>query len=115
MDDKQKRRELSRAYRERPVTGGVYTITNRETGRVLLLSGLDLQGCRNRFDFSVSVGSCVQNQLKADWSTYGAKAFSFDVLEEIEKKAEQTDKEFREDISVLEELWREKLAGTDFY
>lgn len=115
MGEKEKRRACSRAYRERPVTGGVLAITNKETGRMLLLSELDLQGCRNRFAFSVATNLCTYPQLQADWNTFGKEVFEFSVLEEMEKKAEQTDKEFRADLDVLLELWREKLSGTAPY
>ena len=113
--DQNRRRELAREYKERPVTGGVYSITNRETGQLLLLSGLDLAGYRNRFEFSVATNSCVYAKLLEDWKKYGGTVFDFTVLEELEQKPEQSAKEFREDIVVLEELWREKLADHTFY
>jgi len=40
---------------------------------------------------------------------YGAEAFSFEILEEIEKKDSQTTDEFKEDLMVLEQLWAEKF------
>lgn len=45
------------------------------------------------------------------WKQHGASAFSFEVLEEIEKKEAQTDREFSDDVAVLLELWTEKLKG----
>jgi len=82
---------------------------------VLLLPTPDLQGCRNRFDFSQKTGSCVNIKLCDDWGKHGAKAFTFDILEELEKKETQSPKEFKEDLKILTEFWREKFAVEDLY
>lgn len=102
-------------YKQRPVTGGVAAIKNCVTGKMLLISAADLHGIRNRFEFSQNMGGCMHLQLQADWNEYGAKAFSFEVLEELEKKDTQTSKEFAEDIKTLETLWREKLDTANLY
>lgn len=45
------------------------------------------------------------------WKSHGAAAFSFEVLETLEKKEAQSDQEFSEDIDILYQLWAEKLNG----
>lgn len=113
--DKQNKKELAAAYKERKVVGGVYGIVNSENGKMLLLSTCDMQGSRNRFEFSKNTGSCINLKLRADWQKYGNTAFDFTVLEELTKKESQTDKEFAEDIDTLQELWGEKLHEKDLY
>lgn len=95
--------------------GGVCAIKNTQNGKMLLLPAPDLQGCRNRFDFSQQTGSCINIKLRDDWEKYGAKAFAFDILEELEKKETQSAKEFKEDLKTLMELWLEKFAPEYLY
>ena len=103
------RKALTLAYRERKVIGGVYRIVNTENSNILLAPTADLQGAKNRFDFSLKTGSCVNLKIQKDWDEYGANAFTFEILEELEKKEDQTPKEFQEDLKVLQEMWQEKL------
>lgn len=95
--------------------GGVCAIKNTQNNKVLLLPAPDLQGCRNRFDFSQKTGGCVNIKLQNDWNKYGPQAFTFHVLEELEKKETQSAKEFKEDLKTLMELWREKFAAEELY
>ena len=43
------------------------------------------------------------------------RQMSFEVLEEIKKAENQTDQEDKADITLLKEIWAEKLAGENFY
>jgi hypothetical protein len=49
-------------------------------------------------------------RLQEDWKKWGADSFVFEILEEYEKKDSQTMEEFQSDISVLKDLWAEKLS-----
>ena len=117
MAKNQRQKELLSSYKDRRLTGGVYAITNTETGKLLLQSGTDLPGFRNRFAFTASMGNCVYGKLTRDWQIYGPGAFRFDILEEAEQKEDQDDGQFRADLAALEALWREKLTeqGRELY
>ena len=106
---------MSKAYRERRVLGGVYTITNSVTGRYLLDHAVDLASVRNRFQFAQSVGSAVDPRLRADWATFGAQAFTLDILEELEQGPEQTPAQFLDDLKALEALRRADLDPAQEY
>ncbi len=110
-----RRRELINKYKQRKISGGVYKITNADNGRFLLESGIDLAAIRNRFDFSVETNTCMYHLLRRDWSGHGAQAFSFEVLEELEMKDDQNQRQFRDDLKELAEIWREKLGTADEY
>jgi len=114
MEKLNKKERLAR-YKERKVTGGIYSIKNTADGNLLLLSTCDLQGSRNRFLFSQKTGSCINIKLQNDYDQYGSDVFVFEVLEELEKKESQTDKEFDNDIKTLLELWMEKLSSDILY
>lgn len=103
------KKKLLSVYKERKVKGGVFRIVNQENGRYFLASSPNLAGSINRHNFSVSTGSCIFSALAKDWKQFGAKVFQLEVLEELEKTAIQSDKEFAEDLALLEEIWKEKL------
>ena len=108
----ERERALLEAYKTRKVVGGVCAIRNETTGRTLVYPAADPKGQHNRFRFSVSTNTCVHAALAADWRSLGPEAFSFRVLEELERGPEQTEAAFRADLETLAEIWREKLAGS---
>ncbi len=115
MDGKQSRKSLTAAYKEKRALGGVAAVVCAATGKRLLLSGTDLRGMQNRFDFSKATGSCVSPRLQSDWSRLGAGAFSFEVLETLEQQPTQDAAAFRADVKALEELWRERYNPEALY
>ena len=55
--------------------------------------------------------------MAADWRAHGGAAFVFTQLETLEKKPDQTDRQFQEELELLRDIWRERLAaeGKEFY
>ncbi|MGE4509286.1 MAG: GIY-YIG nuclease family protein [Eubacteriaceae bacterium] len=101
------KKALKEQYKNKQIVGGIYGIRCGE--KIWLKSTKDLEGQKNRFAFSVKTDSCPEPAMLKDWKSCGREAFSFDVLEELEKKESQTDREFKEDLAVLLEIWREKI------
>jgi hypothetical protein len=106
------KQELRNSYRERPVIGGIYAIKNTTTGRMLIASSANIQGAENRFVFAADSPTSLNFKLLPDVREYGIDAFAFEVLEKLEKKAEQSSEEFAADLEVLLELWREKIGSS---
>jgi dissimilatory sulfite reductase (desulfoviridin) alpha/beta subunit len=102
--DKQQKKEMLSTYRERKLVGGVCAIYCPPTGKRLLQSATDIQRCRNLFDFSKSIGSSTHLELNADINRFGMEAFQFEILQQIEKKETQTEKEFADTVKTLEDL-----------
>jgi hypothetical protein len=111
---KKGKKALQAAYRERAVKGGIYAIRNTDSGRLLVEQTADMQGSANRFEFMKSTGACFSLKLQKDWKP-GAATFAFEILEELDKGADQTDAEFRADLAALKELWLDKLSGAELY
>ncbi len=110
-----RRREISKAYKERTLCGGVYTITNTRNGKYLIGHAADVASVRNRFRFAVTTGSTVDPRVRKDWEEFGAAAFTLAVLEELEKKPEQSQADFLDDLKTLEQLWRANLDASQEY
>lgn len=102
-------------YKERKVIGGVFIIKNTQNGQIMLEASANLQGSKNRFEFVKQTGVGFNLRMRNDWNKYGSSAFTFEVLEELEKKETQTEAEFHEDLELLKEVWMEKLNGHVFY
>lgn len=53
--------------------------------------------------------------MQEDWKKFGADAFSFEVVEELEKEDAQSMDEFKEDLEVLLEIWLDKFGDRQSY
>ena len=111
----EKKKEAIYEYRERKTTGGVYKITNTANSRSLIRCEIDLKSMKNRFNFSVSTGSCVNIKIQKDWKTFGAKAFEFEILEEIEMENDMSIIDFKKQLKDLEEKYISEANKENLY
>ena len=111
----QNRKDRIEAYEQRKQIGGIYAVTNKETGKSLVMASADIGGIRSRYEFSAMMGGCFHPKLQQDVDRFGASVFSFEALEELEKKNTQTDREFAEDLDVLLTMWLEKCDPEKLY
>ena len=111
----EKRKQAIYEYKEKKTTGGVYKITNTESKKSLIKGEVDLQSMQNRFNFSVSVNSCLNIKLQKDWNKYGAKSFTFEILEETEMKPEMDRREFKKYLNEMAEKYTENMDPEELY
>jgi len=102
------RRDLKRQYKERPRVAGVFQVKNTANGKVLLGSSLNLDGPLNSHRFMLTIGSHRNESLQKDWNTYGAAKFVFEVLEVVKVK-DDPHFSIEDELTLLEEIWIEKL------
>jgi hypothetical protein len=102
------KRELKRQYKERIKTAGVFQVKNLANGKVLLGSSLNLDGPLNGHRFMLTIGSHRNEALQKDWNTYGADKFVFEVLEVVKVK-DDPHFDVADELTLLEEIWVEKL------
>ncbi|GAK59095.1 transcriptional regulator, ArsR family [Candidatus Vecturithrix granuli] len=103
-----RRKELKLAYKQNPPPAGVFQIKNLVNGKIFLGSGLDVQGILNRHRSQLKFKSHRNKALQQDWNEYGPEQFSCEVLEYLESN-DDPGYDARGDLTVLEELWLEKL------
>ena len=103
------KKELKRAYLERPKPAGVFQIKNTANGKVLLGSCLNLDGALNGHRFMLSIGSHRNQTLQKEWKEYGAERFVFEILETV-KVSEEPDFNLSDALASLEQTWLERLA-----
>ena len=102
------RKEMKNQYKNSKQIGGVYRIRCDQAGESWIRASANLQRAKNRFAFQCTTNLCPEAAMSSAWKRYGAVGFTFEILEEIEKKETQTPREFSEDVSALLELWNEK-------
>ena len=102
------KKALKREYKESTPVAGIFQIKNHENGKIFLASSLNIHGPLNAHEFMLSSGTHRNRDLQKDYKSYGAAAFSFDVLATIQTKDDPGFNRVRE-LEVLEALWLEEL------
>lgn len=102
------REEIKREYKERPKPAGVFQVKNTANGKVLLGSSLNLEGPLNSHKFMLSIGRHRNEALQRDWNEFGEEKFVFEILEVVKVK-EDPNFDMDQELTLLEEIWLEKL------
>jgi group I intron endonuclease len=102
------RQDLKREYKEREKQAGVFQVKNTLNGKVLLGSSLNLEGPLNSHKFMLSIGRHRNEALQKEWNDYGPAAFVFEVLEVVAPK-DDPDFNLSDELTLLEQIWIEKL------
>ena len=104
------RKAIAREYKESYRPTGVYCVRNTVNGKVLVGSSLNLPAIFNRLRLQLDGGSYpMYPDLVDDWKTFGADAFEFQVLQELEPPG-GPGWDPKEDLIALEALWLEELS-----
>ena len=110
MENKAKsRKEIHREYKERVKPAGVYQVKNLANGKVLLGSSLNLEGPLNRHKFMLKIGSHTNKELQKDWNELGPDQFTFNILEEVQQHKDDPSFNLKDELTLLEMIWLEKL------
>ncbi len=110
MENKAKsRKEINREYKERVKPAGVYQVKNLSNGKVLLNSSLNLEGPLNRHKFMLKIGSHTNKELQKDWNELGPDQFVFEILEEVQQRKDDPNFNLKDELTLLEMIWLEKL------
>jgi len=102
------RKSLIRGYKERRKPAGVFQIRNSANGKLLLGSSLNIEGWSNRHKFQLAAGLHPNQDLQKEWNEHGPGTFVFEVLEEV-KFSDDPDFSVEDELTLLEEIWWEKL------
>ncbi len=113
--DKQDRKKITEAYKARRAIGGVFAVKNSANGKSLVQYTTDIQGSRNRFEFSQATGGCAFKPLQEDYKKFDNKVFSLEVLEQLEQKEGQSDESFTDDIKALYNMLIEGMGSEKLY
>lgn len=101
--DLRRRKEWIELYKQARKTAGVYGVRNRESGRLLLGSSVNLHGPLNRHRSELRNGSHRCVELQADWNRLGEDMFSFEILDTVPAALDGLERD--EALKQLEQKW----------
>ena len=105
---KAERKDIINEYKRIPLQAGIFQIKNKANGKVFLGSSLNLHGPLNKHKFMLGIGSHRNRSMQEDWNRYGEENFAFEILEVV-KISEDPNFKPADELSLLEEIWLEKL------
>ncbi|WP_266170127.1 GIY-YIG nuclease family protein [Dyella subtropica] len=106
--ERTRRKELTRAYKMALPPMGIFSIKNLVTGRTLVDQSINLAGALNRHRMELQLGTHRNKALMEDWRTYGDEHFAFEVLQQIQERAEP-DYNYAEEMAQHLAIWRAKI------
>jgi len=101
-------KDIKREYKERKIPAGIFQVKNTANGKVLLGSSLNLEGPLNGHKFKLATGIHRNEALQRDWNDFGGDKFVFEILE-IVKVKDDPDFNLEDELTLLEQIWIEKL------
>jgi len=102
------KQDIKREYKERKIPAGIFQVRNSENGKVLLGSSLNLEGPLNSHKFMLKIGKHRNEALQKEWNEYGQDKFIFEILE-IVKVKDDPNFNLSDELTLLEQIWLEKL------
>ena len=104
MDHKKRLKEL---YKETPIEAGVFTMINKQNGKVFVGSFNNLKRL-NGFQFMLKTNTHTNKALQFDYHTFGADSFEIEVVEYLKKK-EEGYFDAKKELEKLEQKWLDQL------
>jgi hypothetical protein len=90
----------------RPI--GIYRITNRINGKILIGSSTSVIQIKNRIFFQLKNGSYPVRELQNDFLEYGEGEIVFDIVDFLKPRQEPS-YDYSDDLQSLLEMWLEEL------
>ena len=106
--NRDRKRELTAAYKERKARPGVFAVRCAAGGQVWVGSSRELLNRQNGIWFSLRLGSHPNRALVQAWKEHGEAAFTYDVVEELPDD-ERSQWELTNALKDLSAKWRETL------
>lgn len=99
--------ELKQFAKEIKTDAGVYQIKNNRNGKALVESTRNLKTINGQ-QFQLELGSHTNKMLQQDWNECGKEAFTFEVLEVLDKE-KMAPLDEQDALKKLKEQWLERL------
>lgn len=102
-----RRKVLLMKWKEQKTVAGVFQIKNIKNHKVFVDSAPNINTL-NRQKFMLEYQSHPNKSLQTEWNEFGAGAFTFDVLEALEKNPDQY-YDLKDSLKKLKDKWIQQL------
>lgn len=102
-----RKKELRMQWKERKTVAGVFQIKNLKNQKSFIDSTRNITDV-NRQKFMLDYNIHPNKALQADWSKFGADAFTFEVLEVLEREPDEY-YDLKGTLKKLKEKWVQQL------
>lgn len=113
--DSSRKKELINAYKQKPKNGGVFTIRSTVNDKRWIECTQDLEGMKNRFEFSVSTNVPIHYCLQEDWKALGASTFVYEVLEALPPQESEGADDYQQGLELLRDCLRQECPADKRY
>jgi len=107
---RERRRELTAAYKEIKARPGVYAVRCAATGEAWVFAARNLENREPGVWFSLRLGSHKHAAMQAAWKEHGREGFTYEELAIIDAD-ELASWQMAERLKALEAHWREALGA----
>jgi hypothetical protein len=107
---KDRRRELTAAYKEMKPRPGVYAVRHPASGQAWVFAARNLENREPGVWFSLRLGSHKHVAMQAAWKAQAGEGFTYEELEAFDAD-DLAPWQVIERLKVLEARWRETLAA----
>lgn len=110
------KKEIIKEYKNQKHPAGIFAVKNKPDNKIFIGVSLNLPAKLRGITFELEMGSHAYTNLAEDYKRLGKEQFEISILDQIEVK-DETDKELKDELQTLEEMWIEKLKaeGVTFY
>ncbi|MBP7704980.1 MAG: GIY-YIG nuclease family protein [Caulobacter sp.] len=110
--NRDRKRELTSAYKERKARPGVFAIRCAASGEVWIGSSRELHNRQNGFWMGLRMGGHPKKALQAAWKAHGEASFSYEELDELDAEGLEG---WSLDLALKARAaeWRERLGAAE--
>jgi hypothetical protein len=112
-----RKKELKEQYKNIKPDMGIVIIKPDFVNKCYLEATRRMKSAINKNIFTLDFGTHINKELQKDWNEKGKEHFKIDVLDELEYDEANPDKDYRKELEMLLDMWKEKLQkeGLEFY
>jgi hypothetical protein len=108
--DRQERKAIIAAYKERKAVWGVYAVICTATGEAWVGCSRHLDSQQNGLWFALDAGAHPHRSLQAAWRAHGGREFKFEALDFLADDFPQLSR--MDELRKRQALWRARLQAT---
>jgi hypothetical protein len=115
--DSARKKELKELYKQMKPDMGIIMVKSKTENKCYIQATQDINSCINSTARKLDVRAHPNKELQKEWLERGADAYSIEVLDRLDYDKDGIKTDYTEDLEMLLEIWKEKLAAQnmEFY